>query len=217
MMEKNKKISMSVIRRLPRYYRFLLELKNSGELRVSSHDLAAKMGSTASQVRQDLNCFGGFGQQGYGYDVPKLFEEIRVILGLEHDYKAVLLGVGNLGRAVINHISFENHGFTLTAAFDSNPSLIGTEIRGMTVRDVAELEEYCGVNRMDAAFLCLPKESVEQPGEILYRSGVRAFWNFSHFDLAMKYPDAIVENVHLSDSLMTLCYRMNDSRSEDKA
>ena len=128
----------------------------------------------------------------------------------------MLLGVGNLGRAVINHISFENHGFTLTAAFDSNPSLIGTEIRGMTVRDVAELEEYCGVNRMDAAFLCLPKNRVEQPGEILYRSGVRAFWNFSHFDLAMKYPDAIVENVHLSDSLMTLCYRMNDSRSEDK-
>lgn len=216
-MAKNHKISMSVIRRLPRYYRFLLELKNNGVLRVSSQELADKMGSSASQIRQDLNCFGGFGQQGYGYDVAKLFDEISVILGLDYQYKAILLGVGNLGRAVVNHVSFETRGFQLTAVFDKNPALVGTRIKDLTVRDIAALDDYCKANTIDAAFLCLPKDSVEPLSEILYGNGVRCFWNFSHFDLSMKYDDVIVENVHLNDSLMTLCYRMTEKRDARKA
>lgn len=201
---------MSVIRRLPRYYRFLLELKSNGALRVSSRELAEKMGSSASQIRQDLNCFGGFGQQGYGYDVSKLFDEISSILGLNNRYNAVLLGVGNLGRAVINHVAFESRGFNLMAVFDKNPQLIGTKLKEWIVTDSAMLEDYCKANKIDAAFLCLPRDSVEPLGEILYNSGVRYFWNFSHFDLTMKYPDVIMENVHLNDSLMTLCYRITE-------
>lgn len=203
---------MSVIRRLPRYYRFLLELKNSGTLRVSSRELAEKMGSSASQIRQDLNCFGGFGQQGYGYDVPKLFGEISGILGLDHCYSAILLGVGNLGRAVVNHVAFESRGFALTALFDRDEGVIGSEFRGLTVRDVAELRDYCLSHQVDAAFLCLPRDTVEPTVAVLYECGVRCFWNFSHFDIAMQYPDVIAENVHLNDSLMTLCYRITDAR-----
>ncbi len=209
-MAKNDKISMSVIRRLPRYYRFLLELKSHDVLRISSRELAEKMGASASQIRQDLNCFGGFGQQGYGYDVPKLFDEISAILGLNNRYNAVLLGVGNLGRAVINHVAFESRGFNLMAIFDKNPQLIGTEMKGLTVIDIATLEDYCKTHKIDAAFLCLPRDSVEPLGEILYNNGVRYFWNFSHFDLTMKYSDVIMENVHLNDSLMTLCYRITE-------
>ncbi len=211
-MSKNDKISMSVIRRLPRYYRFLLEMKNNGALRVSSRELAEKMGSSASQIRQDLNCFGGFGQQGYGYDVPKLFDEISAILGLDNRYNAVLLGVGNLGRAVVKHVAFESRGFNLTALFDKNPQLIGSDVKGITVKDIAQLKSYCTTNPVDAAFLCLPRESVEPVAEILYNCGIRCFWNFSHFDLTMKYNDVIVENVHLNDSLMTLCYRITEDK-----
>lgn len=216
-MAKNDKISMSVIRRLPRYYRFLLELKSKGALRVSSRELAEKMGSSASQIRQDLNCFGGFGQQGYGYDVSKLFDEISSILGLNNHYNAVLLGVGNLGRAVINHVAFESRGFNLMAVFDKNPQLIGTKLKEWTVTDIAKLEDYCRAHKVDAAFLCLPRDSVEPMGEILYNSGVRYFWNFSHFDLTMKYPDVIMENVHLNDSLMTLCYRITEDIASKNA
>lgn len=209
-MAKNDKISMSVIRRLPRYYRFLLELKSNGTMRVSSRELAEKMGASASQIRQDLNCFGGFGQQGYGYDVSKLFDEISSILGLDNRYNAVLLGLGNLGRAVVNHVAFESRGFNLTAIFDKNPKLIGTEVKGIIIADISALEDYCKNNKIDAAFLCLPRDSVEPIGEILYNNGVRYFWNFSHFDLTMKYNDVIMENVHLNDSLMTLCYRITE-------
>lgn len=211
-MSKNDKISMSVIRRLPRYYRFLLELKNNGAMRVSSRELAEKMGSSASQIRQDLNCFGGFGQQGYGYDVPKLFDEISAILGLDHRYNAILLGVGNLGRAVVNHVAFESRGFNLVALFDKDPGVVGVEIKGMPVRNVAELGDYCRSHQVDAAFLCLPRESVEPLAEVLYGCGVRYYWNFSHFDLTMKFDDVIVENVHLNDSLMTLCYRITEEK-----
>jgi AT-rich DNA-binding protein len=207
-MSDSKRVSMSVVRRLPRYYRFLLELKNSGVYRISSQALAERMGTSASQVRQDLNCFGGFGHQGFGYDVPKLFDGISGILGLNQQYSAVLLGVGNLGRAVVNHVKFESWGFRLTAIFDSDPRLIGTEINGLTVLDTASLEEYCRTGGIDAAVLCIPKENVEASADILYRCGVRCFWNFSHYDLSLKYRDVIAENVHFSDSLMTLCYRM---------
>ena len=191
---------MSVVRRLPRYYRFLLELKNNGVYRVSSQALAEKMGSSASQIRQDLHCFGGFGQQGYGYDVPKLADELGSILGLDNHFKAILLGAGNLGRAIINHVDFSSRGFTLTAVFDCDPGVIGTQINGMTVRDVGALKDYCTAEKPDAAVLCLPK----------------GFWNFSHYDLSMKYGDAVTENVHLNDSLMTLCCCMNASKENNQ-
>ena len=213
-MPDNKKISMSVVRRLPRYYRFLLEFKNNGIYRISSKALADKMGTSASQIRQDLNCFGGFGQQGYGYDVPKLFDEISAILGLSNQYKAILLGAGNLGRAIVNHVFFQSRGFELTAIFDKNPQLIGSCINGMTVLDVSGLEDFCRQNTVDTAILCLPKESAEQIVDILYRSGIRSFWNFSHLDLSMKYSDVITENVHLNDSLMTLCCCITAAREE---
>lgn len=216
-MSKSNKISMSVVRRLPRYYRFLLELKSNGIYRVSSQALAERLGTSASQIRQDLNCFGGFGQQGYGYDVPKLFDEISGILGLDNQYTAVLLGVGNLGRAIINHVDFESRGFKLTAVFDSNPDIIGTQAGGMTVRDVAGLKEHCQSVKVDAAVLCLPKESAQQVADNLYQCGVRGFWNFSHYDLSLKYGDVVTENVHLNDSLMTLCCCMTEFRKKDGA
>ncbi len=206
----NDKISISVIRRLPRYYRFLGRLKDSGINRISSGELASSMGLTASQIRHDLNCFGGFGQQGYGYDIVKLHSEIGKILGLDNSYKAVLIGVGNLGKAVASHISFPDRGFFLDAVFDNNPEIIGTSIGSVTVRDVSELADYCSESKPDCAFLCLPYESAEPVAEILYNGGVRSFWNFSHFDLTLKYNDVIMENVHLTDSLMTLCYRMSE-------
>ena len=215
-MSKNKKISMSVVRRLPRYYRFLLELKNSGVYRVSSQVLAEKMGSSASQIRQDLNCFGGFGQQGYGYDVPKLFDELSGILGLDSRYSAILLGAGNLGRAILNHVDFASRGFELKAVFDKNPEIIGSTINGLTVMNSDDLRDYCHREKIDAAFLCLPKDSAEQVAEILYECGVRGFWNFSHYDLSMKYGDIVTENVHLNDSLMTLCCCMTESRRSDE-
>ena len=216
-MSKNKKISMSVVRRLPRYYRFLLELKNNGIYRISSQALAEKMGASASQIRQDLNCFGGFGQQGYGYDVPKLFDELSGILGLDSRYSAILLGAGNLGRAILNHVDFVSRGFELKAVFDKNPEIIDSTINGLTIMNSDELYDYCNQVKIDAAFLCLPKDSAEQMADILYNCGVRGFWNFSHYDLSMKYSDIVAENVHLNDSLMTLCCCITENRRSENA
>ena len=214
-MQKYKKISVPVVRRLPRYYRFLQELKNNGVSRISSKALAEKMGTTASQIRQDLNCFGGFGQQGYGYDVPRLYEEIGSILGLNNRYGAILLGVGNLGRAVVNHVDFEGRGFRLIGVFDISPDVVGTVVNGITVLPVSGLDEFCASHKVDAAVLCLPKESAEVCAEILYECGVRCFWNFSSYDISMKYKDIISENVHLGDSLMTLCYRVTSRNASE--
>ena len=216
-MTEGKKISMSVVRRLPRYYRYLYELKSNGIYRISSQALAEKIGTSASQIRQDLNCFGGFGQQGFGYDVEKLYEEIGTILGLNHPFSAVLLGAGNLGRAIINHISFLRNGFRLIAVFDNDPQIIGSTINDMTVIGAAELEAFCTEHKVDAAFLCLPKESADQAIDILYRCGVRGYWNFSHYNVVLRYPDVIAENVHLGDSLMTLCCQMSDFGSHGEA
>lgn len=206
-----KEISIRVVKRLPRYYRFLTELENSGVDKISSTKLAVIMSSTASQVRQDLNCFGGFGQQGYGYPVAGLRDEIGRILGLDRKHRAVLLGAGNLGRAIATHLNFDSLGFQLTAIFEKDKKLIGTMLRGIRVMSDAEIEEYIDKNEIDTAFLTLPKDSVEPLIDRLYGLGVRNYWNFSHFDIARKYPDTIVENVHLSDSLMTLCYRINSN------
>lgn len=207
-MSRSNDISMAVIRRLPRYYRFLDELMKKGTVRVSSGELSAILGLTASQIRQDLNCFGGFGQQGYGYLVEQLHAEIGKILGLHESADAVLIGAGNLGRAIANHLDFEQRGFRLTAVFDSAADVIGQPVRDLTVSDMATLEEFCITHKPSLAILCVPQDAAKAIVERLKSSGVHAFWNFSHYDIAVDDQDCIVENVHLGDSLMTLSYRM---------
>ena len=203
-------VSLSVVRRLPRYHRFLKELLASGTVRISSGDLSAKMGLTASQIRQDLNCFGGFGQQGYGYNVKDLYEEIGKILGFDKRRKAILLGAGNLGRAIGLHMDFSSRGFELLAIFDSNPALVGMDVCGVTVSDCANLEAFCRMIRPDVAILCIPKEAARSLAGTLVDCGIRGFWNFSHYDMTLDYPGIAVENVHLGDSLSTLCFRVNE-------
>lgn len=210
-MSKNDSISMSVIRRLPRYYRFLSELNDQNIDKISSTKLAQIMNVTASQVRQDLNCFGGFGQQGYGYSVSQLKEEIKNILGLNNDYKAILIGAGNLGKAVAMHMNFEKLGFELIACFDNNEQKVGSKLNGITVKNESELDDFCNKIHIDTAFLCIPRVCVENVLDKLYSHGIKNYWNFSHYDINARYNDTMVENVHLSDSLMTLCYRMNNN------
>ena len=212
-MSKNDSISMSVIRRLPRYYRFLSELDEQKVERISSTKLAQIMNVTASQVRQDFNCFGGFGQQGYGYSVSQLRLEIQKILGLNNSYKAILIGAGNFGTAIAKHLDFNRLGFELIGCFEVDRSKIGEKMGDLTISDEEELESFCALNKVDAAFLCVPKQNVEGVLERLYSLGVRSYWNFSHYDVAAKYSDTVVENVHLSDNLMTLCYRMTNNNS----
>lgn len=210
MSNKSSAVSLSVIRRLPRYYRFLSELLKEGKTRISSRELSALMQLTASQIRQDLNCFGGFGQQGYGYNVKDLHEEIAKILGLNKIHNCILIGVGNLGEAIANHIDFEKRGFKLVGAFDVKPELIGTQIGNVTIRHSDEIEEFCKDYPPKIAVLCIPKEAAQKIAERLVSLGIKGFWNFSHFDLTLSYDDIVVENVHLSDSLMTLSYRVNE-------
>lgn len=207
---------MSVIRRLPRYYRFLSELERRGISRISSRELSDRMGLTASQIRQDLNCFGGFGQQGYGYMVHQLREEIGGILGLNAKHKTILIGAGNLGRAVATHMSFESKGFSLIGIFDSNPALIGQTVRDLMVLNPTELESFCRVNKPTVAILCLPMAAAEGISNRLIALGIRNFWNFSHYDFSANHPDVIVENVHMNDSLMTLCYRITNCGQKEE-
>ena len=208
--DQSSSVSLPVIRRLPRYYRFLSELLESGKTRISSRELSDLMQLTASQIRQDLNCFGGFGQQGYGYNVKELHEEIARILGLDKLHDCILIGVGNLGEAIGNHMNFENRGFRLTGAFDIKPELIGKKIAGIPIRHNDELEAFCKEHLPAVAILCIPKKAAPKVAEDLISYGVKGFWNFSHFDLGPTHDDIVVENVHLSDSLMTLCYRINE-------
>ena len=210
-MHKYENISMPVIKRLPRYYRFLGELIDQGVTRISSRELSSRMGFSASQIRQDLNCFGGFGQQGYGYSVEGLYNEIACILGLENSYKAIIIGAGNLGKAVAVHLSFEKQGFTLKGIFDNSPENIGNNIRGIKVDSMDHIEEFCNREKPDVAILCVPKEAAGAVAKRLYDIGIRNFWNFSHYDLSVDFDDIIVENVHLNDSLMILCYRISDT------
>ncbi|HJD24186.1 MAG TPA: redox-sensing transcriptional repressor Rex [Firmicutes bacterium] len=207
-MARNEHISMSVVRRLPRYYRFLYDLKENGITRISSRELSQRMGLTASQIRQDLNCFGGFGQQGYGYIVEQLYEEIGHILGMDRLSPTVMLGAGNMGRAIINHMDFEHRGIRLIGVFDDSPQVAGQVIRGMTVLPTQELDAFCEREHPEVAILCIPKEAAPAIVETLIRHGVRGFWNFSHYDINYHYPEAVVENVHLGDSLMTLSYQL---------
>ncbi len=203
-----KYISASVIKRLPRYYRFLGNLKKQNIQRISSGELAKRMNLTASQVRQDFNCFGGFGQQGYGYSIDLLYDEIGSILGIDQPMKAVMLGVGNLGRVVANNMDFLKLGFELVGTFDKDPSVVGTEVAGMTVYDVAKLEEFCEEHQPKAAFICVPTSAVKELTDRLVALGVEGFWNFSHFDIALEHPSVAVENVHFTDTLMRLSYKI---------
>lgn len=207
-MQKKNDVSMSVIRRLPRYYRFLAELGKSGATRVSSRELSEKMGFTASQIRQDFNCFGGFGQQGYGYNVPQLCAAIEEILGLGRQYKCILIGAGNLGKAIVGHMPFEQLGFRLIGVFDNSPQVVGQRIGSHEILPYSTIGAFYQQHRPAMAVLCVPRENVEGIADQLYGLGVRSFWNFGHYDISLKHPDTIVENVHMNDSMMTLCYKL---------
>lgn len=213
-MYKKENVSVPVIRRLPRYYRFLQELIRSGETRISSKELSERMGSTASQIRQDFNCFGGFGQQGYGYNIPMLCQEIGQILGLDKTHKCILIGAGNLGKTITSHMSFEKMGFELIGIFDNNPAIIGTELKHYTIQAEKNLSAFIKKEKPVMAILCLPREPVNNIVKLLYQNNVKSFWNFSHYDINIEYPDAIVENVHLNDSLMTLCYKIAEKDAD---
>ena len=203
----SKEISQAVISRLPRYFRYLGELKDEGIERVSSQELSDIMKVTASQIRQDFNNFGGFGQQGYGYKVEYLYEEIGKILGLDKEHRLIIIGAGNLGQALANYMNFERRGFIFRGIFDNNPSLHGKRIRDMAVRPMEELADFVKENNIDIAVLTIPKNSAVAVAEQLVRDGIKGIWNFAHVDLNV--PESIqVENVHLSDSLMKLTYNI---------
>lgn len=200
-----KKISTAVIKRLPRYYRYLGDLLDNGITRISSGDLSRRMKVTASQIRQDLNKFGCFGQQGYGYNVELLYKEIQKILGLDKTYNLVIIGGGNLGQALVNYNNFSKRGFNFIGVFDRNPKLIGLELRGVEIMDVANLDDFLKNNRVDIAVLALPKNNARQVVPVLVENGIKGIWNFSHVDLDVP-EGVVVENVHLTDSLMQISY-----------
>ena len=200
-------ISKAVIGRLPRYYRYLGELNEAGVERISSSDLSKKMHVTASQIRQDLNNFGGFGQQGYGYNVKYLRTEIGKILGLDQSHNMVIIGAGNLGQALANYASFARNGFILKGIFDVNPELKGKVIRDVPIRMMDELETVLQEENIDIAALTIPKTKAVEVSDILVRNGIKAIWNFAHTDLSLP-KDVVVENVHLSDTLMKLSYNL---------
>ena len=203
-----RKISQAVIRRLPRYYRYLGELLEDGVERISSNDLSKRMKLTASQIRQDLNNFGGFGQQGYGYNVKYLHTEIGKILGLENKHNFIIVGAGNLGQALANYSHFENQGFILKGIFDVNPTLRGMSIRDVPVRMMSEMKDFIKENNIEIAILTIPKECAIDVAKDLVDAGIQAIWNFAHVDLNV--PDnVIVESVHLSESLMRLSYNIS--------
>lgn len=210
----NKEISQAVIRRMPRYYRYLGDLLDEGVERISSNELSAKMKVTASQIRQDLNNFGGFGQQGYGYNVKYLYEEIGKILGLQEQHNIIVIGAGNLGQALANYSKFEKLGFIIIGLFDVNPKLKGKYIRGIPIMMLEELEEFAAGHRIDIATLTMPKNTADSIANRLVGIGVHAIWNFAHVDLDLMDENVVVENVHLSESLMQLSYNMLRSRTE---
>lgn len=204
-----KDISQAVIRRMPRYYRYLGELLDEGVERISSNDLSNRMKVTASQIRQDLNNFGGFGQQGYGYNVQYLYDEIGKILGLDQQHNIIVIGAGNLGQALANYTKFEKLGFKIVALFDVNPELKGKSVRDIPILMLSELDDYCANNQVDIAALTMPKSKADSIAQKLVDLGVKAIWNFAHVDLDIeKNEDVVVESVHLSDSLMQLSYNI---------
>lgn len=203
-----KNVSDAVIRRLPRYYRYLDDLHNKGVVRISSNSLGNKMGITASQIRQDLSCFGEFGQQGYGYNVEELRAEVGRILGTNKQHRIIVVGVGNLGHALMQNFRFMESGFTLDAAFDISPSLIGSEVAGIPVLSMDELENYLKSHQVDVAVLTVPRSVAQSIADRLVTSGVRGFWNFTNVELSSAVEGVCFEDVHFADSLLTLSYRI---------
>jgi redox-sensing transcriptional repressor len=201
----DKNISQAVVSRLPRYYRYLGDLKDNGIERISSQDLSKLMNVTASQIRQDFNNFGGFGQQGYGYNVEYLYNEIAKILGLNVKHNLIIVGAGNLGRALANYMNFERRGFIVRGIFDMDEELYGTHIRDIPVQPMENIEGFVQDNDIDIAVLTIPKDGAVKTAEILVKCKIKAIWNFAHVDLNVP-DDIVVENVHLSDSLMKLSY-----------
>ena len=210
-----KEISKAVISRLPRYYRYLGELMEDGVERISSNELSQKMKVTASQIRQDLNNFGGFGQQGYGYNVKYLHTEIAKILGIDRQHNLIIIGAGNLGQALANYANFKKHGFVIKGMFDINPRLIGLVVRGVEIRGGEDLEKFIVENEVQMAALTIPKTKAPEIADRLVKAGIKAIWNFAHVDLVVP-DDVVVENVHLSESLMRLSYRASSLQDQKK-
>ena len=216
MKKNNHEISPAVIRRLPRYYRYLTELERLGLTKISSADLSRKIQVTASQIRQDLNCFGDFGQQGYGYNIKNLRESIADILGIREKNRAVIIGVGHLGSALANHSTLEKCGVELAGLFDVSLDVLGKTVAGHVVRDIKDVDAFCRENNIDIAVLTLPKHSTEGVARRLAEAGVTGFWNFANTELRLPDLDVHIENVHMGDSLMQLCYKLHsDTKDED--
>jgi redox-sensing transcriptional repressor len=202
-------VSEAVMRRIPRYYRYLTDIEKAGTERISSRELSQRMRLTASQIRQDFNCFGGFGQQGYGYNVSELRQELQKILGVNTDHHVIVIGAGNLGQALANYTGFKKDGFLVNGLFDINPRLIGISIRGINIYDLDDLERFTDQNPIQIAAICTPKEKAQEVTNRVVRNGIKGIWNFAAVDINVPQ-DVVVENVHLSDSLYTLSFRMND-------
>lgn len=213
-MSLKKAVSLAVIKRLPRYFRYLSDLLHMGVTRVSSKELSERMGITASQIRQDLNCFGGFGQQGYGYNVEYLYGEIGAILGLNNKYNSIIVGAGNMGQALANYRNFERRGFNLVGIFDINKSLIGKKINNVEIYHMDTIEEFVKNTRVDVAILCVPYDQTAILADRIASAGIKGLWNFSPMDLELRH-DIVIENVHLSDSLMVLGYKINEKMNRD--
>ena len=215
-MKRNSKVSTAVIRRLPRYYRHLSELQEAGVVRISSSALGKSMGLTASQIRQDLFCFGGFGQQGYGYKVDSLKEEIGEILGISRGHTLVVLGTGNLGRAIIENFRFSSNGFRLLAAFDVDPNVVGTTIAGVPVYHADQLEQFIAANPVSVGMLTVPIAAAQEMGDRLCAAGVKGIWNFTNYEITYDPQKVVVESVHFSDSLLALSYMISAPKAEEE-
>ncbi|WP_326910532.1 redox-sensing transcriptional repressor Rex [Sedimentibacter sp. MB31-C6] len=213
-MDKNDRISPAVIRRLPKYYRYLGELKKIGVNKTSSRELSEMTGFSASQIRQDLNNFGGFGQQGFGYDVEKLRTAIGKILGLDKKYRLIIIGAGNIGQAIANYTGFYEADYEVVALFDKNPKLIGLSMRNAVIKDIDGIEEFLGKEKIDIVVICTPKSVCQQIAEQVIKCGIKAIWNFAPKDLKMP-EDVYVENVHLNESLFSLTYYYNKLNEEE--
>ncbi len=210
-----KKISMAVIRRLPRYFRYLTDLLKVDIKRISSKELSERMGITASQIRQDLNCFGGFGQQGYGYNVESLYREIGKILGVDKRFNTIIIGAGNMGNALANYENFKKRGYDLIGIFDITSDRVGKEIHGIKIKHMDELEGFIQKNTVDIAILTIPSQNISEVAEKVVSMGVKGIWNFSPQDLKLT-GKAVVENVHLSDGLMVLGYRLREAEQQQE-
>lgn len=207
---KRQNVSDAVIRRLPRYYRYLDDLHIRGTVRISSSTLGEKMGITASQIRQDLSCFGEFGQQGYGYNVEELRSEIGHILGVDNQHSIIIVGVGNLGRALMQNFHFHDTGFLLEAAFDVSPALAGSQVAGTPILDMTELDQFVRAHRPDVAVLTVPQSAAQSMADRLIELGIRGFWNFTNVELSSDLDGICFEDVHFADSLLTLSYRITE-------